>query len=417
MPLVRLGATEQGQRRRVTGGNRNSVMLICGVGCAVLGGLLIWTGQRPTVETPPAVAASPASPETIAQVNPDTFRPRVQNWSDVVRYQQGYVTVGSTRFPVFSITFNPRDPRVALRPIWSNSAQMPGTRPLTTMGRQWRTFAAINGGFFNRNNQLPLGAIRRENRWYSGPILNRGAIAWDDAGNVLIGRLTLQETAVTSANQRIFLSHLNSGYVQAGVARYTPEWGARYQPLTDGETLITVRNNQVSRQDNGGTVAQARNFAIPSDGYLLVIRARNQSPSVFPVGSAVQIEQGAIAPEFEQFPHILGAGPLLLQNGQVVLNGEAEKFSRAFVQQAASRSLIGQTGNGQLVIAVVHNRPDGRGPTLSELAQLGQRLGLVSALNLDGGSSSGLFLRGNLVDRDPSTAARVHNGLGLYFAE
>lgn len=66
------------------------------------------------------------------------------------------------------------------------------------------------------------------------------------------------------------------------------------------------------------------------------------------------------------------------------------------------------------MIAAVHNRAGGYGPTLAEHAQLMQQMGCVDALNLDGGSSTSLYLGGQLLDRSPSTAARVHNGIGIF---
>ncbi|MGH2415890.1 MAG: phosphodiester glycosidase family protein, partial [Microcystaceae cyanobacterium] len=112
-------------------------------------------------------------------------------------------------------------------------------------------------------------------------------------------------------------------------------------------------------------------------------------------------------------PHILGAGPLLIQNRQIVLNAEAEKFSQAFQQQAASRSAIAITERGNLMLVAVHDRVGGRGATLQEHAQILQHLGAVDALNLDGGSSTSLYLGGQLIDRYPVTAARVNNGIGI----
>jgi len=41
-------------------------------------------------------------------------------------------------------------------------------------------------------------------------------------------------------------------------------------------------------------------------------------------------------------------------------------------------------------------------------------MGAVEALNLDGGSSTSLYLGGSLLDRPPSTAARVHNAIGIF---
>jgi exopolysaccharide biosynthesis protein len=66
------------------------------------------------------------------------------------------------------------------------------------------------------------------------------------------------------------------------------------------------------------------------------------------------------------------------------------------------------------MIAAIHNRVGGTGPNLTETAQLMQQMGAIDALNFDGGSSTGLYLGGQLLDRSPYTAARVHNGLGIF---
>ncbi len=87
-----------------------------------------------------------------------------------------------------------------MKPIWTNSDTLAGTAPLIQTAQRYLAVAAINGGYFNRNNRLPLGAIRRDNQWLSGPILNRGAIAWNDSGQFYLGRLTLEETLITPNN-------------------------------------------------------------------------------------------------------------------------------------------------------------------------------------------------------------------------
>jgi exopolysaccharide biosynthesis protein len=45
-----------------------------------------------------------------------------------------------------------------------------------------------------------------------------------------------------------------------------------------------------------------------------------------------------------------------------------------------------------------------------------QTMGCINALNLDGGSSTSLYLGGQLLDRSPNTAARVHNGIGIFIS-
>lgn len=348
----------------------------------------------------------------IIDLRPDALVEKEIFWAPGIRWRQQYVNLANAKFPVVWLEVDPRSAGISLRPIWSNPNSQVGTAPILQTAQLWQAAGAINAGFFNRTNQLPLGAIRRDGRWYSGPILNRGAIAWSDRGNFKFGRLSFQENIVTSSGKRLPIFFLNSGYVQPGIARYTPEWGSTYSPLSDNEIIIIVKNGQITSQTPGG-IAGKTVVMIPRDGYLLTLRKNPTEANLLNIGTAVSIEQGTIPADFANYPQILGAGPLLLQNKQIVLDANAEQFSKAFIQQFASRSCVG-TKNGTLIIAAIHERIGGKGPNLTETAQLMQLLGAVDALNFDGGSSTSLDLGGQLLDRSPYTAARVHNGLGLF---
>ena len=295
----------------------------------------------------------------------------------------------------------------------TNPKQAQGTAPLLTMARDQQVSAAINGGFFNRNTQLPLGGIRANQDWLSGPILNRGAIAWNDQGQVKLGRLALTETLSTSTNQRLTINYLNSGYVQKGLARYTPAWGSVYIPLTDNEMVYVVQQGQITGQYPLGKAGQVQ-MPIPINGYLMIDRGNLVVANALAMGTTVTLTGRSLPDEFNQFPHSLAAGPLLIDQGRIVLNAASEKFSKAFQQQKASRSAIALDRSGNLLLVAVHNRVGGSGASLDEFAQILQQLGAVGALNLDGGSSTSLSLGGQLLDRSPVTAARVSNALGIF---
>ena len=98
--------------------------------------------------------------------------------------------------------------------------------------------------------------------------------------------------------------------------------------------------------------------------------------SQLPIGTTVSISSATTPANFNRYPHIIGAGPLLVQNGQIVLDAKAEKFSNAFIAEKAIRSGICTTATGTLMIAAVHNRAGGSGPTLAEHAQLMQASGV-----------------------------------------
>ncbi|MBV9388455.1 MAG: phosphodiester glycosidase family protein [Chroococcidiopsidaceae cyanobacterium CP_BM_ER_R8_30] len=337
-------------------------------------------------------------------------------WAPGLRWRQQLVNLDSSRFPVVWLEINLFAPGLKIRPIWSNPNTLIGTAPLIRTAQLYGAAAAINGGFFNRHEQLPLGAIRRDGRWLSSPILNRGAIAWNEFGQVKIGRLSLQETLTTSLGESLPILALNSGYIEAGIARYNSDWGPTYTPLNDNEIIIVVEHQQVTAQFAGGAAGQAT-FPIPPNGYLLVIRDRSAVAQSLPIGTGVSLDTTTPS-DFAPYSQVLGAGPLLIQNQQIVLDAKAEHFSNAFIKETAPRSAICTlAAPGTLLIAAVHNRIGGVGPTLAELALLLQQMGCVDALNLDGGSSTSLYLGGRLLDRSSSTAARVHNGLGVFLEE
>ncbi|MBP0011417.1 MULTISPECIES: phosphodiester glycosidase family protein [unclassified Roseofilum] len=346
----------------------------------------------------------------ILEIRPDIPRNRNILWLPGLRWKEEYVSLGSDRFPITSLTLSPNQtPKLNLEPIWTYSHTMEGTTPLLKMGEFCKTLAAINAGFFNRNNRLPLGAIRWHGTWYSGPILNRGAIAWDNQGSTAIDRLTLEEVITTSTGGQFPLVVLNSGYVKGGISRFTPQWGKSYTPLTAGEVIIVVENNRVTRHVENAEVTD-----IPDTGYLLVLRSLSSAKASLMPGTTITLESTTNPSNFNSFPHIIGGGPLLIKNQQIVVDAQAEGFSRAFAQQSAIRSVFGITNSGELILVTIHNRIGGLGASLTETAELMQKLGAIHALNLDGGSSTSLILGGQMINRPPSTAARVHNGLGIF---
>ncbi|MBD2441202.1 phosphodiester glycosidase family protein [Nostoc sp. FACHB-110] len=351
----------------------------------------------------------------IIEIRPDAMVERNIAWADGLRWRQQFISLGQERFPVVWLEAN--HTTVKLQPMPTNPNTLVGTAPLLETAPKYLAVAAINGGYFNRNNRLPLGAIRRDNQWLSGPILNRGAIAWNNSGQFYVGRLTLQETLIAPNNLQLPILFLNSGYVQNGIARYTPNWGPTYTPLTDNEAIVIVQKNAVSSQLTGGKAGETA-IPIPQDGYLLTMRGTSATAAAqLPVGTKVALSSVTNPVDFSRYPNIVGAGPLLIQNGQIVLDAKAEKFSNAFIAEKAIRSGICTTATGTLIIAAVHNRAGGAGPTLAEHAQLMKQLGCVNALNLDGGSSTSLYLGGQLLDRSPNTAARVHNGIGIFLQQ
>ncbi|HEX2091746.1 MAG TPA: phosphodiester glycosidase family protein [Longimicrobiaceae bacterium] len=101
---------------------------------------------------------------------------------------------------------------------------------------------------------------------------------------------------------------------------------------------------------------------------------------------------------------MVGGYPVLLREGREVPDG-ATGVRPAFAETRHPRSAVGWRPDGTLLLVAVDGRQPGYsvGMSLAELRRLFVRLGSVEALNLDGGGSTALVLRGATVNR-PSDA-------------
>jgi len=88
----------------------------------------------------------------------------------------------------------------------------------------------------------------------------------------------------------------------------------------------------------------------------------------------------------------VSAGPTLVKNGVIVVDPVTEGFTEEKINSAAAtRSLIGLDQKGRLGMAVVDH------VSVYDLAKIALELGMIKALNLDGGASSGLIYEGQYV--------------------
>ena len=97
---------------------------------------------------------------------------------------------------------------------------------------------------------------------------------------------------------------------------------------------------------------------------------------------------------------VLVSGPMLLSGGEL---GDWSRCSKSFVQTRHPRSALLVTRRGDVIMLTVDGRSKGNadGMSIPELAFLAKQLGAVEAINLDGGGSTTLWLRGEGVVNYP----------------
>ncbi|MFN8610113.1 MAG: phosphodiester glycosidase family protein [Vulcanimicrobiota bacterium] len=88
----------------------------------------------------------------------------------------------------------------------------------------------------------------------------------------------------------------------------------------------------------------------------------------------------------------ISAGPTLVRHHRIVLCPEAEGFSDPGLFREAARSGLATTRSGRLLLVSVH-----KPIRLGRFAAAMLALGVWDAINLDGGTSSGLYVRGSYI--------------------
>jgi exopolysaccharide biosynthesis protein len=128
--------------------------------------------------------------------------------------------------------------------------------------------------------------------------------------------------------------------------------------------------------------------------------------------------------DWNKLENITGGVPVLIRNGKVIRDFSSEKTINSFLLNRNRRTAIGILADGSLVFVVISSPyskwrikastksglwSSAPGFTMSELAGYMKTLGCVDALNMDGGSSSAMYIDSNQIDLiDDATFAETN---------
>jgi hypothetical protein len=129
---------------------------------------------------------------------------------------------------------------------------------------------------------------------------------------------------------------------------------------------------------------------------------------------------GTSAKDWTRAPFVVGGAGLLRRAGRSLqpLDWAPEKMREGFTTERHPRTMVGAGADGTIWLVTVDGRNPliGLGMTFAELQRLAERLGLRDALNLDGGGSTTMVVRGEVVNHpsDPSGPRKVSDALLVY---
>jgi hypothetical protein len=248
---------------------------------------------------------------------------------------------------------------------------------------------AINGGFFAYDGAA-VGAVKIQGDWQRLPWPNRSVIGLASDGSVKIGQIQVTPTVTFDNGKQYKLANFN-GYPKPGHISAMNRHFASTYTLNPGEMALVVKDGTVISRPGGGKVD------IPESTFLLVASG-GARPALEAIQRGMNARLQFDAPGWENYETILGAGPQLVDNGQVHVGNEG---FRSDVIAIGPRTSVGVDKDGNYLLVVA----DGRRPlasvglSLNEMGATMLSLGAVNALNLDGGGSSAMAINGKLVNR------------------
>lgn len=327
-----------------------------------------------------------------------------------------------------------------------SNRRVAGLERTSRMARRLRAVAGINGGFFAGDGD-PVGALALDGRLLSEPVGGRSALVVpaDPAATAGIASLRFAGTVTGEAGEARVLDGVERrrGAIPACGGRGGDEPTERPNSAltcSDPSELVLLSSSFGALPPAAGTQAQLRGATVTSVGRARsdpiaggrVLLSGSGDAARFlrraaPQGSRPAIDLAVLADgrplELSDQALITGGGPRLLVRGRLSVTARVEGFAPleapgfygSFVVSRQPRTLVGVRGDGRLLLVTVDGRRPGwsAGVTLLEAARLMRSLGARSALNLDGGGSSSMVVRGELVNRpsDPTGERPVSDGV------
>jgi len=288
-----------------------------------------------------------------------------------------------------------------------------------------KPIAAVNADFFARAGKnyttLPLGFHVQDGELVTLPDLSRSVFYLTKDGKAGIERFR-PNTWISGPDQLLYpLAAMNRPPETAEVSLFTPRFGqvSRAEPVTSQLTLSDLSGPFLPNREVTAKVvsrAVADSVPIPPNGAVLAANGvaayalRNLKE-----GDQITLRLG-LQPNLGEIAQAVGGGPRLVREGAVSIEHRLERFSDSFAARRHPRTGLGLNGN-QLLLVTVDGRQPGysAGMTLREFANLFVDLGCREAMNLDGGGSTTMVIRGQVVN-SPSDGVerRVANALALF---
>ncbi|MFP5299198.1 MAG: phosphodiester glycosidase family protein [Actinomycetota bacterium] len=290
------------------------------------------------------------------------------------------------------------------------SGQLPGWERTSSIARRTRAVAAINGDY-GRPSGRPVMAFAHSARLIQTPLTAGKNFGVSYGRDAMIG-FPRPHIWLNAAGLNLPIARVNNGGPYGNsLAMFDRSGGSIERPPRLGCSIRVVSAGfPHPDSDRSGVVARyrvdrvkcTRGRLFPLGGRVISARWRTRKArliAALPKGTVVSLGWSL---GWGALRESVGGNPTLVENGRVVVPKSTAPF---FARHP--RTGVGVTPRGKVIFATVDGRQRRSvGMTLRGFARFFRGLGAETALNLDGGGSTTMVVRGRVMNRPSDGAER-----------
>ncbi len=275
--------------------------------------------------------------------------------------------------------------KLEIKPKTASSIYLNNKASIRNIANSENSIIAINGGYFKPQTGIPLGTLVINKNVLTGPVYNRVALGINSDNTFSMDKSTIN-ISIKGAKTEIKADNINQPrMLSTYTIVYTDKWGKFTPPAPKYGMAVSIKDGEVINFNYGS-------IEIPKGGFAIVGPKRNIENLIGEKNIKMDIK---FTESFKNSEHIIGGGPYLVKNNELYVDITEQKFGA--INGKNPRTAIGYTINDELIIVTVDGREETSvGMTLWELARFMKDLGCVYAMNLDGGGSSVIYVKGKI---------------------
>ena len=309
--------------------------------------------------------------------------------------------LGPDRWTINVLILDPSKTKLSLGRAFDRGV---GTETPSSIAARRGALAATNGGYFRTDGIYkgePAGILALAGKLLSEPARKRPGLAVaNTAGKTRLAVVDVDFGAevVPAKGARRRVNGVNRPRLDDELILYTPEFNRTTLTGTSGaEAVVTGGRIRSVRDGQGDAVIPPGGWVVSGHGASRAWVLKNMKEGTrAELKSRVRLRPSPpFAPEF-----VLGGGPRLVKGGRPAAGSDPGIYPEGFAAARHPRTAAGVRADGRILLVTV----DGRQPemsvgmTIAELAALLIELGAVEAVNMDGGGSTAMVVRGRVVN-------------------